>query len=86
MEILVYPRGFTILNAKIPQQSGEPADAMTVVIIDAGGTAVKAIFGMQDWANFQEAVADPAGFAARAKARSRIIAPGGMAPSLKTKH
>ena len=84
MEFLVYPRGFAILPAKIPVAApGTSEDAMTVVALDSGGSAVKLVFGLDDWAQFQRAVADPEAFAAGAAARAKIVTAGGLAPSVR---
>lgn len=83
MEILVYPRGFTVLPTKIPNQQGDLVDAVTVVVLDGGGIAIKVTFTLPDWEQFQKCIADPEGFAAAAQARATILGPGGLAPTLR---
>lgn len=82
MEIVVFPAGFSVLPAKVPQPDGEMADAMQVRIMDAGGTSVSMVFGLKDWESFQRYIADPDGESRRAEARAKITVPGFMAPSV----
>ncbi len=83
MEFLVYPRGFAILKTTLPVAAGGQEDAMTVVALDQGGSAVKLVFSLDDWAQFQRAVADPEAFAAGAAARAKIVTAGGLAPTVR---
>lgn len=81
MEITIFPAGFGVVPAKVPQKEGPPLDAMQVRILDAGGTAVSMVFGQQDWESFQRFVADPQGEAERVAARAKIaVVPAVMAP------
>lgn len=83
MEITVFPQGFNIQPTVVQLPTG-PVDAIQLVLLDASGIAVKAAFPAEAWVQFQRFVADPEGEAARAEARAKIIAPNGLAPSIKT--
>lgn len=85
MEITVFPQGFNVQPTQVMGTTG-PIDGMTLMIIDAGGTAIKFSFPMEAWEQFQRFIADPEGETARSLARASIIGPNGLAPSLKQQH
>ncbi len=85
MEISVFPRAFNVSPGKAPAIQGGETDVMHVVVQDVSGNIVRVTFGLEDWAGFQAFVADPAGAAERAKARAKIVGPGGLAASLREK-
>lgn len=82
MEITVYPRQFAVAPGQVQTEKG-PVDVMVVTILDVGGTVIRVTFGAGDWAGFQGYVADHEAASAAASARARIVAPGGLAPSLR---
>ncbi len=85
MEITVFPRAFNVQPGRAPTIQGPEMDVMTVIVQDVGGDVLKVTFGLEDWEAFQKWVADPEAAAASAKARAQILAPGGLAPTLREK-
>ena len=87
MEIGVFPRMFNVQPGKAPNpQGGEPIDTMILTFVDTGGTVVRVMLGLPDFEQFQAAIADHEAAAQAAAARSKIISPGGLAPTLKMRN
>lgn len=82
MEFRVFPAGFNIVPLELSQPDGSKVQAVQVTILDVSQQPVHFTFAGADWELFQRAVADPVGEAERQQARSRIVAPSGMAPSV----
>lgn len=86
MEIRVFPRTFGVTESTVAQADGGAAPATELILQDAGGTMIVAVFGPKDWESFQRYVQDPVGESERLAARQKLLGPGGLAASVKTKH
>jgi hypothetical protein len=75
MEIVVYPRSFGIRPGMSPDGS---TPVMHATFLDAGGTIIDVVLGLDDWTMFQHWVADHESAARAAKARERILVPGDL--------
>ena len=90
MEHVVYPLRFGVEKSLTSVISGGETETMTVTFLDTNRDVVKVIFGLDDWAGFQRWVSDHEAEKAKqaeeqkaAVARAMLLAPGGMAPTLK---
>ena len=96
MEHSIFPINFGVTQQTIPPPDGGETAVMVLIVRDVGpvlpggqalgGDTFKVVFGLDDWAQFQRAVADPEGEAARNAARSKIVlAPNGLANRIRPK-
>ena len=91
-----FPRTFGVAPGMSPNAEGGQTPIMGMTFLDTGGDVVKILFGLDDWAAFQRAVADHVKFAEKGRAqraaneaRSKIVlagAPLGAQPGQRRKH
>ena len=91
-----FPRTFGVSPGMSPNAEGGQTPVMTMTFLDVGGDVIRIVFGLDDFAAYQRAIADHEAFAREAKAqrealdaRSRIVLAGtplGEQPGAKRKH